>query len=94
MRTNQLENAGLKSNSLEKTLLSNALESKRLFHGIRELSITKFILGHVLRENNYVIIIWRKKKRKCVLTIVGKFQIFKLHNTKANHAQTVSICTS
>ena len=52
MTTNRLEYAGLNSNSLEKMLLSNAPGSKGLFHCIREGSITKFILGHALGENN------------------------------------------
>ena len=51
MTTNRLKNAGLNSNSLGKTIRSNAPDSKRLFHSIRERSITKFILGHALKEN-------------------------------------------
>ena len=38
--TNRLENAGLNSNSQGKTLRSNAPESKRFFHSIRNRSIT------------------------------------------------------
>ena len=54
MITNRLDNAGLNSNSLEKTLRSNAPESKRLFHRIRERFIIKFLLGHALSENNLI----------------------------------------
>ena len=52
MTTNLLVYAGLNSNSLKKTLRSNASESKRLLRDMREHSITKLILGHALRENN------------------------------------------
>ena len=36
MTTNRLDNAGLNSNPLGKMLRSNAPESKRFFHSIRE----------------------------------------------------------
>ena len=80
MTTNRLENAGFNSNSLGKTLRSNAPESKRLFHSIRERSITKFILGHALKENiltkRIVITVWRKKeKRRCARTFVSDFYV-------------------
>ena len=55
MTTNCVASAGLISNTIEKTLRSNAPELKELrsrFHRIGECSVTKFILGHALRENN------------------------------------------
>ena len=52
MTSNRVANAELIWNPLERTLRSNAPESKRLFYRIRERSITKFILGHAFRENN------------------------------------------
>ena len=52
MTTNRLENAGLNSNPLEKTLRSNAPELKRQFYRTRKHSGIKFKLGHALRENN------------------------------------------
>ena len=67
MTTNRLENAGLNSNSLEKTLRCNAPELERQFCRTIECSGIKFKLGHALRENildkaYYVITVWRKKE--------------------------------
>ena len=87
MTTNRLENAGLNSSPLEKTLRSNAPELERQFYRTRERSGIKFKLGHALRENNLTKRVTsllsgeRKKKRRCVRTIVSKLQIFKLHST-------------
>ena len=54
---------------------------KRLFHSIRERSITKIILSHALKENILTKPIAsllsgeRKKKRRCVRTIVSDFYV-------------------
>ena len=52
MTTNRLENAGLNSNPLEKTLRFNAPELEHQFYSIRERLGIKLKLGHTLRENN------------------------------------------
>ena len=52
MTTNLLVYAELNSNPLGKRLRSDAPESKRFFHCIREPSRTKFKLGYALGENN------------------------------------------
>ena len=77
MTTNQLDNIGLNSNPLGKTPRSNAPESKRFFHSMRERSGIEFKLGHALRENSLtkrntsLLSGERKKKRRCVRTIVS-----------------------
>ena len=85
MTANLLVYVGLNSNPLGKTLRSDASESKRFFHCIREPSRTKFKLSHALEENNltthYVITVWRKKEKTKMLT--NKSQTFEAKNTKA-----------
>ena len=52
MTANFVVSCRLVWNPLEKTPRSNAPELKRVFCCIRERSVTKFTLGHALRENN------------------------------------------